>query len=133
MDEVKSITSMMEEKRRFDPPDDFKKKAHVNSLEQYDRLYRQSIENPEDFWGKVAESFEWFERWDKVHSWNSERAECKWFEGGKLNITVNCLDRHLETWRKNKAAIIWEGNEPGVSNTFTYQDLHREPSWSSVP
>ena len=128
MADPKSFTSMMDEKRKFEPSEDFRKQAHINSMRQYEEIYQQSIEDPEGFWAKEAEKFEWFKKWDRVHSWDPEKIDCKWFEGGKLNITVNCLDRHLETWRKNKAAIIWEGNEPGVDKTFTYQELHREVS-----
>ena len=119
------IMSILKEKRVFPPPPEFREKAYVKSMEEYERLHREAIEDPEGFWGRIAEELHWFRKWDKVLEWNPPFA--KWFVGGKLNITYNCLDRHLGTWRKNKAAIIWEG-EPGDTRTLTYQELHYEVS-----
>jgi len=81
------------------------------------------MRNPERFWAKIAEELVWFKKWRKVLEWKLPFA--KWFVGGKINVSYNCLDRHLSTWRKNKAAIIWEG-EPGETRTLTYQELHTE-------
>ncbi|MBI5119145.1 acetate--CoA ligase [Candidatus Poribacteria bacterium] len=120
------ISSMMDEQRKFPPPKEFREKAHIKSLEEYEKLHKESLEDPEGFWGKRAEELEWFKKWDRVYSWNPETVDCKWFEGGKLNVSYNCLDRHLKTWRKNKAALIWEGEPLGESRTYTYQQLHRE-------
>jgi len=117
------ITSVLKETRLFQPDREFSRRAHVKSLEDYERLYNESVENPEGFWAKIAEEIDWFKRWEKVLEWDPPFA--KWFVGGKLNISYNCLDRHLTTWRKNKAAIVWEG-EPGDSRILTYQQLHRE-------
>jgi acetyl-CoA synthetase len=119
------IESILKEKRTFHPSADFSSRAHVKSLDAYTRLYNEAEKNPEGFWGKMAEELTWFQKWDHVLEWNPPFA--KWFMGGKLNISVNCIDRHLTTWKKNKAAIIWEG-EPGDSRVLTYQDLHREVS-----
>lgn len=120
-----TIESMLEERRKFRPSKEFRKKAHIKSLKEYEKIYKRSVESPEEFWGEIAEQLHWYRRWDKVLEWNPPFA--KWFIGGKLNVSDNCLDRHLETWRKNKAAIIWEG-ENKESRVFTYQHLHREVS-----
>jgi acetyl-CoA synthetase len=117
------ITSVLKEDRVFNPSPDFCKKAHLNSLEEYEAMYQRSIDDPDGFWGEQAEKLHWFKKWDKVLEWNEPFA--KWFVGAKTNLSYNCLDRHLNTWRKNKAALIWEG-EPGDSRVLTYQDLHRE-------
>lgn len=118
-----NITSVLNEERVFNPSPDFCKKAHINSLEEYEALWKRSIEDPEGFWGEHAEKLHWFKKWDKVLEWDEPFA--KWFVGAKTNISYNCLDRHLTTWRKNKAALVWEG-EPGDQRVLTYQDLHRE-------
>ena len=107
----------------YQPPKEFSKRASVSSMDQYREIYRQATEDPEGFWGRFAEKeLHWFERWSRVLEWDAPFA--KWFVGGKTNMSYNCLDRHLLTWRKNKAAIIWEG-EPGDERVLTYQELHR--------
>jgi acetyl-CoA synthetase len=124
--EKKTITSMMEETRKFPPPKEFSEKAHIKSLEEYKKLHEKSIRDPENFWAEQAQNLDWFKKWDKVLDYSfGDDLYIKWLQGGKLNVTVNCLDRHLKTWRKNKAALIWEG-EPGDSRTYTYQQLHAE-------
>jgi acetyl-CoA synthetase len=117
------ITSVLKEERVFAPSPEFSARAHIKSFEEYERLAREAADDPEGFWGRMAGEVEWFEKWSRVLEWNPPFA--KWFVGGKLNISHNCLDRHLRTWRKNKAAIVWEG-EPGDARVLTYQDLHRE-------
>jgi len=125
-EEKKTITSMMEEKRKFPPPGEFSEKAHIKSLEDYKKLYKRSIEDPEGFWGEQAQNLEWFKKWDKVMDYSfKDPLYIKWFQGGKTNVAVNCLDRHLKNGRRNKAAIIWEG-EPGDTRTYTYQQLYAE-------
>jgi acetyl-CoA synthetase len=119
----KTILSMLDEKRKFPPPKEFSKKAHIKSLAEYKKLYKLSVEKPEKFWADIAKEIDWYSKWKKVLTWKPPFA--KWFEGGKLNVSQNCLDRHLPTWRKNKAAIIWEG-EPGDSRTLTYQQLYHD-------
>jgi acetyl-CoA synthetase len=118
-----SIDSVLHEQRTFEPSPQFREKAHVQSLEEYERLYRESVEEPEKFWGRAAGELHWFKKWDRVLEWDAPWA--KWFVGGELNLSYNCLDRHVHTWRKNKAALIWEG-EPGEVRTLTYQQLHLE-------
>lgn len=119
----KNITSVLNEKRLFKPSMAFSSQAHVTSLAQYSKLYAESVKHPDKFWAKVAGDLVWFKKWKKVLRWNPPFAQ--WFVGGKTNVSYNCLDRHLSTWRKNKAAILWEG-EPGESRALTYQQLHRE-------
>ncbi len=95
-------------------------------MEEYQKLYKRSLEDPEGFWGELAENLDWYKKWEKVLEYSfKDNIYIKWFIGGKLNATVNCLDRHLKTPRRNKAAIIWEG-EPGDTRTYTYQQLHTE-------
>ncbi len=120
---TQDIDSVLKETRIFNPPSEFSEKAHIKSMAEYEALWKRSIEDPEGFWGEIAKDFVWFEPWKKVLVWNEPFAE--WFVGGKTNISYNCLDRHLETWKKNRAAIIWEG-EPGDSRILTYQQLHYE-------
>jgi acetyl-CoA synthetase len=115
------ITSVLVEERVFKPTPEFSKNAHIKSMAHYRRFYQQSVRTPEKFWAKIASELYWFKKWKKVLEWKLPFA--KWFVGGQINISYNCLDRHLETWRKNKAAIVWEG-EPGDSRTLTYQQLH---------
>lgn len=117
------ITSVLKETRIFSPSSEFSQKAHIKSLAEYEEIYNRAAKDPEGFWAEIAKELEWFSPWEKVLDWQLPFA--KWFVGGKINISHNCLDRHLKTWRKNKAAIIWEG-EPGESRTLTYQALHRE-------
>jgi acetyl-CoA synthetase len=120
-----SIDSILNERRVFQPPPEFSQNAHIKSLEQYEQLYREAEQDPEKFWGEIAGQLHWFRKWDKVLEWESPWA--KWFVGGQINLSYNCLDRHVATWRRNKAAIIWEG-EPGEVRTFTYQQLLTEVS-----
>ncbi|MBI2421484.1 MAG: acetate--CoA ligase [Candidatus Hydrogenedentes bacterium] len=117
------IEHVLEETRFFEPPAAFASQAAIGTREEYDRLYKQSIDDPETFWGNVASELHWFKKWDRVR--NAEnRPFYKWFEGGKTNLSYNCVDRHLDSARKNKAAIIWEG-EPGDQVILTYQELHQ--------
>jgi acetyl-CoA synthetase len=108
------------------PPQDFVDNAHVKSMEEYEAMYNRSMEDPDGFWSEMANQLDWFKPWDKVVEYDFVNANIAWFIGGKLNVSYNCLDRHVTTWRKNKAAIIWEGDKPGESRTYTYQELHRE-------
>ncbi len=118
-----NIESTLHEDRVFAPPETFSRGAHIRSMEEYERLCAEASESPDNFWARMAEELHWFKRWDTVLKWDAPHAE--WFGGGKLNVSDNCLDRHLETWRRNKAALIWEG-EPGEQHTFTYLQLHTE-------
>src|SRR4029453_15731139 len=118
-----NIESHLVEKRVFKPSKDFAKSARIKSLKQYRRMHRESMRQPAKFWAREASELVWRERWKKVLEWKAPFA--KWFIGGKLNISENCLDRHLSGPRRNKAAIIWEG-EPGDKRALTYQQLHHE-------
>ncbi|MEP7317907.1 MAG: acetate--CoA ligase [Panacibacter sp.] len=96
----------------------------IKSLEAYHEAYKQSIEDPETFWGNIAENFLWKRKWDKVLEWNFIEPKVEWFKGATLNITENCLDRHLET-KGNMPALIWEPNDPEEHHrVLTYKDLH---------
>src|SRR5579859_3280288 len=116
----------MPDRHTYPPGSDFVKQAHIQGMDAYTRLYERAAADPEAFWGELAEKeLHWFEKWSQTLDWKSPFA--KWFVGGKINASYNCLDRHVTTARKNKAAIIWEG-EPGDQRILTYQDLHREVS-----
>jgi acetyl-CoA synthetase len=119
------IDSVLTEQRVFEPSEDFQSKAHIRSKAEYDRLYQEAAEHPAEFWAKIAHELHWFKPWERVLEWNLPFAQ--WFIGGELNLSYNCLDRHVATWRKNKAAILWEG-EPGDSRALTYQQLLHEVS-----
>jgi acetyl-CoA synthetase len=125
-----AIESVLHEDRVFPPPKAFSAGAHIRSLAQYRRMYRESIANPDRFWAKQAEAeLVWTKRWKKVLTWKEPVA--RWFDGGRLNVSANCLDRHLDTAIGNKAAIIWEGepdsvSKPGEERVITYRQLHRE-------
>jgi acetyl-CoA synthetase len=117
------IESILKEERRFPPDAAFAKGAHVGSLAGYEALAKAATDDPDKFWGEVAGALAWSKPWSRVRE--GELPHVKWFVGGELNASVSCLDRHLSTWRRNKAALIWEG-EPGDSRTLTYHELHRE-------
>jgi acetyl-CoA synthetase len=127
---VTNITSVLHEDRVFPPPKAFASQARVKSFAQYRALYNESIRQPDKFWGRMAkEELVWFKPWKKVLQWKLPNA--KWFVGGELNASYNCLDRHLGTPVANKAALIWEGEPagpglPGEERTYTYKQLHRE-------
>jgi acetyl-CoA synthetase len=118
------INTVMQEDRLFPPAAEFADQAHIGSLEAYQALWDDAAQDIEGFWGKLAkEQLHWFRDFDKVLDWKPPLA--KWFVGGITNASYNCLDVHLSTDRKNKAAIIWEG-EPGDTQTLTYEQLHQE-------
>ncbi len=120
---------MSEELNIYRPSAEFSKHAWIQSMEQYQALYDESVNNPESFWSKVALNFFWYKGWDKVREYNynldNGPVALSWFKGAKTNITVNCLDRHLST-RGEQTAIIWEGNEPGEQAKFTYNQVFTE-------
>ncbi|MGE3821162.1 MAG: acetyl-coenzyme A synthetase N-terminal domain-containing protein, partial [Isosphaeraceae bacterium] len=105
-----SIESVLQEGRVFPPPEAFAKDAHVSSLDQYEALWNRAKDDPEGFWAEQASNLHWFKPWTRVLEWNPPFA--KWFVGGQINASYNCVDRHCEGPMKNKAAIVWEG-EPG--------------------
>ncbi len=119
-----TIESLLEEKRVFSPPPEFSKKAYIKSLDEYRKIYEGSIKDPASFWEELADQLSWYRKWKNVYSWDSDKVICKWFEGGKLNASYNCLDRHLST-RGKRIAIIWEG-DGGDTATYTYKQLYDE-------
>jgi acetyl-CoA synthetase len=119
----RDIDSTLRENRVFPPPPEFSAKAHIKSLAEYEALYQQSIDDPEKFWAGVAKELHWFKPWDKVLEWNLPWA--KWFVGGQLNLSYNCLDDQIQGGRASKTAIIWEG-EPGEIRRLTYAELHAD-------
>src|SRR5512136_2955194 len=116
---------MMEEKRIFNPPKALSEKAYIKSFAEYKKIYDRSVKDPGAFWAEMAEQLDWFKKWDKVSVANFAEGKHQWFVGGKINVSYNCIDRHLKTWRKNKAAIIWEG-DIGDTRVLTYQQLYNE-------
>jgi acetyl-CoA synthetase len=118
-----NIESHLVEKRVFKPSREFSKNALVPNFATYKKLHEESVRSPEKFWAREAAALKWSKKWSRVLDWKAPFA--KWFVGGRLNASENCLDRHLEGPRRNKAAIIWEG-EPGERRTLTYHQLHRE-------
>ena len=118
-----AIESVLHETRKFPPPSDFAAQANISSEEQYQQMWTRAKDDPAGFWGDMASNLDWFKKWDQVL--DGAMPNTKWFVGGKLNLSYNCLDRHLLGPNKNKAAIIWEG-EPGDTRVLRYQDLHRE-------
>ncbi|MFZ2411333.1 MAG: acetate--CoA ligase [Candidatus Methanoperedens sp.] len=118
------IESLLEEKRIFYPPAEFSKNAHIKNFDEYKKIYESSSKDPANFWAQKAEELAWFKKWDRVHSWDAENLICKWFEGGKLNASYNCLDRHLSL-RGDRIAIRWEG-DTGDTASYTYKQLHTE-------
>lgn len=122
----KTIHSLMDEKRKFSPKDYVLENTYLKDEDEYKKIYKKSIEDPEKFWSEKAEQLNWFKKWDNTFFWDPKTATCRWFEGGKINASYNCLDRHLTGSRKNKAAIIWEGEPAGETKIYTYQELHRE-------
>ncbi len=126
-DEGKNIISMMKEGRLFQPPADIQEKAYVKSMDEYEAAYKRAEEDPEGFWADRSEELiSWSKKWDKVLEYDFDKPEINWFQGGKLNVSYNCLDRHLENGRRNKAAIIWQGEAEDEVKVYTYQMLHGE-------
>jgi acetyl-CoA synthetase len=115
------------EGRIFPVPEEWKKRAYINSTEQYKQMWQRSIDDPEGFWGEMAENYvTWFKKWDKVCEWDWDKSpDHQWFINGKLNASYNCLDRHLDN-RAEEPAIIFEGNDPAESRSLTYKELHQE-------
>jgi acetyl-CoA synthetase len=118
-----NIESLLKEQRVFPPSAEFARRAHITSPDAYDAICKRAAEDPEGYWAEIASELHWFQPWKKVLEWDTPFA--KWFVGGKTNISYNCIDRHLAGPRKNKVAILWEG-EPGDVRALSYQMLHRE-------
>jgi acetyl-CoA synthetase len=122
-----NLDSSLRENRVFEPSQEFRSKAHIKSLEQYEQMYRHSVENPEEFWGEAARELDWFKPWERVLTLGPDGSAhgATWFTGGKLNLSHNCVDRHANGPRRDKVALLWE-SEPGEVRKLTYGDLHTE-------
>ncbi len=118
--DVGSIEALLKEDRRFEPSEEFRAQANWKDPD----IYARAARDPEAFWAEMAEAVDWFKPWDTVLEWKAPTA--RWFVGGTTNVCYNCVDRHLKTWRKNKAAIIWEGEQIHARRVITYQELYRE-------
>ena len=119
VENVGGIEALLQEDRLFPPSEEFRQQANIADP----KVYEEAARDPEAFWAKWAEELDWFQKWDQVLKWDPPHAQ--WFVGGKINVSYNCIDRHLTSARRNKAAIIWEG-EPGDWKVYTYWDLYRE-------
>ena len=114
---------MSASKNIYTPSADWVDSAHVSSLDKYRYIYNRSIENPDEFWASIAERVTWYKPWDKVRNFNFKEGKIKWYENGKLNVSYNCLDRHVDSGKGDRKAIIWEGNNPDEDKSFTYTEL----------
>ena len=112
--------------KTYPPSAEASANAHISSLEQYRELYDRSINDPEGFWTEHAERLHWFEKWNTLREWDYHKAEIQWFIGGKLNACYNCVDRHVDDGQGDDTALIWEGNDPNESRTYTYAQLQVE-------
>ncbi len=128
-----SMMSVLHETRKFPPPAAFSAKAHIKSMQQYEQMYRESIDNPEGFWGEKASELHWFRKWSRVLEW--DLPDAKWFVGGKTNLCYNCVDRQVKEGYGDKVALVWEGEPMGEAGgpgpevrKLTYHDLLREVS-----
>ena len=113
----------MSKNKVFKPSGDWIKKSHVDSLEKYEKIYHDSVLNPDEFWGTIADRLKWYKKWDSVSDVDYKKADIKWFLNGKLNVSYNCLDRHVEEGNGDKTAIIWEGNDPAEDKKYSYSEL----------
>ena len=107
----------------FHPSPQWSAHAHIKNMDQYQEIYDSSLRDRDAFWANIAERITWYKKWDTVSNVDFKKAEIKWFEGGKLNISYNCLDRHVEAGKGDRTALIWEGNNPEEDKRFTYQEL----------
>jgi len=105
------------------PSKKWSENAYINSMEQYHEVYKRSIDDNDIFWSEIAERITWIKKWDRVSDVDFTNAHIRWFEGGKLNVSYNCLDRHVEAGNGHRTALIWEGNDPNEDKAFTYQEL----------
>ncbi|MGB7582146.1 MAG: acetate--CoA ligase [Sedimentisphaerales bacterium] len=128
--EKKAITSLMTEDRKFAPPASIAARAHIGSMKQYQQMWEQSINDPDKFWLEQAKSLTWFKEPKKglEYTWDTKnrKIEHTWFADGQLNVSYNCLDRHLKTAAAKKTALIWQGEEDNAVRKYTYEQLHKE-------
>lgn len=122
MSEPDSIESLMDEQRRFPPPEPIASDAHITDLAEYEAMWQRSIADPAGFWGEIAEEFQWYRKWDEVASWDFVDAHIKWFDGAQLNVSVNCLDRHIAAGRGEAPAISFEADD-GEMSTYSFSEV----------
>jgi acetyl-CoA synthetase len=125
-EEKKGISSVMQETRKFPPAKSVTDKAHIKTWDQYQKMWTESVNEPEKFWGKIGEEFEWYKKWDKVVETEFNTPKIEWYKGGKLNLTVNALDRHVKGKRANQVALIWQGEPEDDVKKYTYKQLLEE-------
>ena len=113
----------MSNDKTFSPSAAWTKESHINSLDQYKKVYKESILKPDEFWASIAERVHWYKKWKKVSDVDYKKAKINWFINGKLNVSYNCLDRHVNDGNGDKTAIIWEGNNPSEDKKYTYSEL----------
>ncbi|MBT7422771.1 MAG: AMP-binding protein, partial [Candidatus Marinimicrobia bacterium] len=113
----------MLKRKVFNPSVAFSTNAHIKNIDQYNEEYQKSITNNNQFWAKKADRLSWIKKWDSIGEYDFVKANIKWFEGGKLNVSYNCIDRHVESGLGDKTALIWEGNNPEEDQNFTYSEL----------
>jgi acetyl-CoA synthetase len=123
VEEIKTA-SVLDQNPFYELPQELKTKAYIKAIDEYRALYKRSVRDPEWFWSKLANDLDWYKKWDEVLEYDFNKPEIHWFKGGKLNASYNCLDRHLNTWRSNKVALIWQGELLEENRFFTYQQLH---------
>jgi acetyl-CoA synthetase len=117
--------SVSQEGVKIPPRKEFSEKANIKSAKEYDALYKKSIEKPQEFWTEMANQLHWFKKWDEFHFWDPNTVTCRWFKGGLTNISYNCLDTHLKD-KKDKVAILWQGEPEEDVRKVTYGELHRD-------
>ena len=127
MSEQDSIENLLDEQRQFPPLEPMASEAHITSFEEYQTMWKRSIEDPAGFWGEIAEEFEWYRKWDEVASWDFENGEIKWFDGAQLNVSVNCLDRHIAAGRGEAPAISFEADDGGAC-TYSFNEVLEQVS-----
>ncbi|MEW6553192.1 MAG: acetate--CoA ligase [Actinomycetota bacterium] len=110
------------------PPEELSKNAYIKSMEEYREMHKRSVEDTDAFWSEMAETLAWYKKWDSVYNWDPKECKCEWFAGGKINVSYNCLDRHVDAGKADRVAIIWEPDEPGEGRIYTYGQLLDEVS-----
>ena len=127
MSEQNSIENLLDEQRQFPPLEPIASEAHITNFEQYKMMWERSIKDPSGFWGEIAEEFEWYKKWDEVASWDFVNGQIKWFDGAQLNVSVNCIDRHIAAGRGEDSAISFEADD-GDSYTYTFNQVLEQVS-----
>ena len=125
---TQNIANLMTEQRKFPVPESFKDRAFISSMKQYEDMYRRSLDDPDGFWNEYAGNLHWYKKWDKVHSFDPDTITIKWFEGGKINVSYNCIDRHVEAGKGDKTALLWVGDDPKEDRHISYAELKDEVS-----